>query len=125
MSFQDALRSAVIQNYANFQGRALRSEYWYFMLTLFVATIVASVIDINMIGRPILESVVSLGTHRPLSLRWRPAPSRHGSIGLVATRWRRAVDRRHSADRLACVDQGSAGDNRFGKPPQGQRPALI
>ena len=35
------------------------------MLALFVATTVALVIDINMIGRPILKSVVTLGAIIP------------------------------------------------------------
>lgn len=32
MSFVDAVKSVVVENYANFNGRARRSEYWYFVL---------------------------------------------------------------------------------------------
>lgn len=32
MSFVDAIKSVLTQNYANFNGRARRSEYWYWTL---------------------------------------------------------------------------------------------
>jgi uncharacterized membrane protein YhaH (DUF805 family) len=124
MSFQEALQSALIQNYANFRGRALRSEYWYFGLALFVATIVALVIDINMIGRPILKSVVTLGTIIPsLSVGARRLHDTDRSgwwqlIGVVPLIGAIVLIVWFASAR-------SAGDNRFGKPPQGQRPVLI
>ena len=32
MSFTDAVTNVVINNYVNFEGRASRSEYWWFIL---------------------------------------------------------------------------------------------
>lgn len=32
MGFVDAVKSVLVENYANFSGRARRSEYWYFVL---------------------------------------------------------------------------------------------
>lgn len=32
MSFVEAIQSVVVRNYVNFQGRARRSEYWWFFL---------------------------------------------------------------------------------------------
>lgn len=32
MSFSEAIKSVLTTNYANFSGRARRSEYWYFVL---------------------------------------------------------------------------------------------
>ena len=32
MGFADAVKSVLVENYANFKGRARRSEYWYFVL---------------------------------------------------------------------------------------------
>lgn len=32
MGFVDAVKSVLVENYANFKGRARRSEYWYFVL---------------------------------------------------------------------------------------------
>jgi uncharacterized membrane protein YhaH (DUF805 family) len=39
MSFQDAIK-AVLGNYAQFDGRARRSEYWYWVLAVIVAEVV-------------------------------------------------------------------------------------
>jgi uncharacterized membrane protein YhaH (DUF805 family) len=40
--------STALSNYVNFSGRSARSEYWYFVLFLFVVSIVASLIDLAM-----------------------------------------------------------------------------
>lgn len=44
MSFQDAVR-VCLSKYADFSGRARRSEYWWFVVFTAVVTTVASVID--------------------------------------------------------------------------------
>lgn len=36
MGFKEAVNSVLKQNYANFQGRAARSEYWFFALFVFI-----------------------------------------------------------------------------------------
>jgi uncharacterized membrane protein YhaH (DUF805 family) len=36
MGFKEAIDSVLKQNYANFQGRAARSEYWFFALFVFI-----------------------------------------------------------------------------------------
>ena len=41
--------NAMQNNYANFSGRARRSEYWYFLLCYYIITILAVVID-NTLG---------------------------------------------------------------------------
>ena len=55
----------VIQNkYAQFSGRATRSEYWYFTLFFIIAYVVAAIIDgflTGLIGFPILTLVVAFG----------------------------------------------------------------
>jgi uncharacterized membrane protein YhaH (DUF805 family) len=45
MSFQDAVRTCLQQKYADFNGRARRSELWYFVLFTIIAGFVATVID--------------------------------------------------------------------------------
>jgi len=45
----DWYKKVMIDNYANFEGRARRSEYWYFVLTNFLITF-ASYILIIIIG---------------------------------------------------------------------------
>lgn len=42
----------VLKNYANFSGRARRSEYWYFVLFNIIASILVMLID-NMLGTTI------------------------------------------------------------------------
>lgn len=43
MGFADAVKSGFSQ-YANFSGRARRSEYWYFVLAYIASLIVASIL---------------------------------------------------------------------------------
>jgi|1185.fasta_scaffold557531_1 uncharacterized membrane protein YhaH (DUF805 family) len=45
MSFQDAVRICLQQKYADFTGRARRSEYWFFFLFNFIAQSVAGILD--------------------------------------------------------------------------------
>lgn len=42
-------KKVVFENYANFSGRARRSEYWYFLLMNFIIAIIAMIID-NVTG---------------------------------------------------------------------------
>lgn len=66
------------QKYATFSGRARRSEYWYFVLFNFVASIVVSIIGNIIFGVPengganILSSIYSLAVLVPgLAVSWR------------------------------------------------------
>lgn len=42
-------KKVVFENYANFSGRARRSEYWYYGLTTIIIFIIAAIID-NVTG---------------------------------------------------------------------------
>lgn len=44
MGFTDAVRSG-FNNYANFNGRALRSEYWWWVVFVWIGGIVARLLD--------------------------------------------------------------------------------
>lgn len=44
MNFVEAVRSG-FNNYANFSGRALRSEYWWWVVFVWIAGMVANLID--------------------------------------------------------------------------------
>ncbi|WP_413531623.1 DUF805 domain-containing protein [Empedobacter brevis] len=46
----DWYKKVVFENYANFSGRARRSEYWYFMLCNFLITLVLYVLIILAAG---------------------------------------------------------------------------
>lgn len=59
MDFMTAVKH-VFANYANFSGRARRSEYWWFYLFNIIVNVVASVVD-SAIGIPIVSIVAFLG----------------------------------------------------------------
>jgi uncharacterized membrane protein YhaH (DUF805 family) len=44
MTMQEAVRS-VLSKYATFEGRAARSEFWWWFLAIIIASIVAGLID--------------------------------------------------------------------------------
>ena len=48
MGFSDALQNVLMNNYANLNGRASRSEYWWFVLFNFIVNIVTFVIDLTL-----------------------------------------------------------------------------
>ncbi|WP_395634325.1 DUF805 domain-containing protein [Flavobacterium sp.] len=64
-------KKVVFENYANFNGRARRSEYWYFALMNFIVLVVAAILDstlgLNFSPLPYgyLYLVVALGTFIP------------------------------------------------------------
>src|SRR5579863_3631498 len=59
LNFKDAVMSC-LTNYATFQGRAPRSEYWYFVLFYSLVTLIATLIDNLVIGQPILQVIAAL-----------------------------------------------------------------
>lgn len=75
-TFGEAI-STCFSKYVRFKGRASRSEYWFFVLFLVLASIVASIIDAALFpgsietGGPI-NGLLSLGTFLPsLAVSWR------------------------------------------------------
>ena len=73
MSFMEAVQS-VFSNYANFKGRARRSEFWDFLLLNFVVTLVLTILQ-NATGAGIfriLSGIYSLAVIVPtLAVGWR------------------------------------------------------
>lgn len=57
MNFVDAVRSG-FNNYANFSGRALRSEYWWWVVFVWIAGLVASLID-RVLGLPVYGTTMN------------------------------------------------------------------
>ena len=57
MGFADAVKSVVVENYANFNGRARRSEYWYYTLASFIAGFICGLLSIPFIA-PLLSLVL-------------------------------------------------------------------
>lgn len=63
MKFSEAVKHC-LQNYVNFSGRAPRSEYWFFVLFMVGAMVIAGILDGAITGG-ILGSLVSLGLFLP------------------------------------------------------------
>lgn len=63
MNLQEAVRS-VLSQYANFEGRARRSEYWFWFLAVIIGAIVTSIID-NIIGIPLTYIIFILAVLVP------------------------------------------------------------
>lgn len=63
MNFTQAISSG-FSNYVNFAGRAIRSEYWYWVLFMIVASIVTSIIDV-VLGIRLFEPIFSLAVLLP------------------------------------------------------------
>ena len=57
MGFEEAVRSA-LNKYADFNGRASRSEYWYYVLFVFLVSLAISVVG-SPIGGPRLVYVLN------------------------------------------------------------------
>ncbi len=69
MSFADAVRTC-LNKYADFSGRARRSEYWFFFLFNVLVSIVASIIDAiigtrSSSGFGLLEGIAALALLLP------------------------------------------------------------
>ena len=70
MDFTSAIKSG-FSNYANFSGRASRSEYWYFTLFSVIVNIGASLID-QILGIYIVAGLAGIALIVPgLSMAWR------------------------------------------------------
>ena len=113
MDFATAVKTVLVQKYANFSGRAMRSEYWWWTLFSIIVSIVLYVIDM-ILGAQLLQSIWGLATLLP-------------AIGV-------GVRRLHDLDRSGWwlliaftiigafvliywfCQPGTPGDNRFGPP---------
>lgn len=104
-------KKVVLENYANFNGRARRAEYWWFFLASLIASIVLQIID-SIIGMAILGTIYSLAVLIP-------------SIAV-------AIRRMHDVGKsgwfilipiyniiLACTE-GDKGPNEYGADPKNQ-----
>ncbi len=68
MSFQDAIRTCLTQKYADFNGRARRSEFWYFFLFTVIVSIVAATIDRAIGTDDVMSNRGLVGTIASLAL---------------------------------------------------------
>jgi uncharacterized membrane protein YhaH (DUF805 family) len=119
MEFTQAVRTALVERYAEFQGRAARSEFWWFVLFYFLVNLV--IIAIGSLSETlggILNFIVWLGLLLPslaVSIRRLHDTDRTGwwillylipVIGTIVLI-------------IFFAQRGTHGDNRFGPDPLG------
>jgi uncharacterized membrane protein YhaH (DUF805 family) len=106
----------VLQKYAEFNGRASRSEYWYFVLYNLLISIAIGAVA-GLVKLPILGTIYSLAVLVP---------------GIAV-----GIRRMHDVDKsgwhllipfynlyLACIE-GTRGDNQYGEDPWGNKGAYM
>lgn len=72
VSFGEAIKRAIVENYCNFQGRASRSEYWWYCLFTFLLGLCVTFIFGNDTAGQVISGIVSLALLLPgLGLVWR------------------------------------------------------
>ena len=125
MTFMESVRTCLKENYCNFEGRAPRSEYWWFTLFLALLEIVTSVLDGFLGTYTVTSSGKMIGFINLIFLLAILLPS-------IAV----AVRRLHDTDRsgwfyllifipligsivliIFFIQQGTNGRNRFGDDP--------
>jgi uncharacterized membrane protein YhaH (DUF805 family) len=114
MGFGQAISSG-FSNYVNFSGRSCRSEYWYWILFIIVADIVAGIID-YAIGIQVVTGLFGLATILPnlaVAIRRLHDLDRTGwwiFIGLIPlVGWIILI--------IWYCTRGTDGPNRFGPDP--------
>jgi uncharacterized membrane protein YhaH (DUF805 family) len=120
MNFKAATTQALV-NFANFSGRASRSEFWYFMLAYFLGNILTSIIDV------ILAQAVGFGFLTPLYGLALFIPSMSCTVRRLHDKDKSGWWQLLNAVPFGClvllywyVTPGSEGDNRFGPNPLGE-----
>jgi uncharacterized membrane protein YhaH (DUF805 family) len=59
MGFTDAIKTR-LNKYATFDGRASRSEYWYFVLFYFLLLLAATIVDKAIVNFPVFQTILVL-----------------------------------------------------------------
>ena len=108
MNFQNAIKSG-FKNYANFSGRASRSEYWFFQLFLLLSLLLLYFVSAVSVELGALSLFALLGIYLPS----------------IAVGWRRAHDAGRSGGWMAipfvgfilALQASETNSNKFGPPP--------
>ena len=125
LTFPDAVRTCLTK-YAVFNGRATRSEYWFFVLFAFLVVVAASILD-SMLNMVVFEPAMGGNMLSGLAMLALLLPQ-------LAAAVRRLHDLGHSgwwyliglvpavggaALLIWFCFRGTEGDNRFGPDPLG------
>ena len=108
---------SVLKNYAKFDGRARRAEYWYFVLFNFIAGLIAGFLDrtlnldTNLGGNGTIYTIYALGTLLPniaVAIRRMHDVGKSGWYCLIPI-----------YNLILAVTEGDKGDNEYGPDPKG------
>jgi len=130
MGFPDAIKSCLKKNYAGFQGRASRSEYWLFALFFFLAMTIAAMTG-GFAGSVLQALTNDHRMYRVGFTAWVLIAFISLALPLLAVKARRLHDLNMSGLWLLVLAipgigallflgfllPGSHGDNRFGPDP--------
>jgi len=100
----------VLKNYAGFDGRARRKEYWMFTLVTTIISVILSVIGQTM-ELPYLDSFYSLAVLLPtiaVGVRRMHDTNRSGWFILIPL-----------YNLYLAIIEGDAGENKYGPDPKG------
>lgn len=118
LTFQQAVQKVLKNNYANFNGRASRAEFWWFILFTFavgaVCALLYAITDWTFFS--LVGSLFNLAVIVPtLAVSWR----RLHDTGRAGGWW--FINFVPVAGAVIfiiwCAQQGESGPNRFGVPP--------
>jgi uncharacterized membrane protein YhaH (DUF805 family) len=101
----------VLQNYIGFEGRARRSEYWYFMLFNIIISIALSILGQKVPALAIVGTLYSLGVLLPniaVAIRRMHDVGKSGWYCLIPL-----------YNLILCCTEGDKGDNQYGPDPKG------
>ena len=121
MGFGEAVKTCFGKKYADFRGRASRSEYWYFFLALILGAIAFALIWVLLFGNShmsilILDIVIALAILLPvLAAQVRRAHDTNASGWWVLLAFIPYIG--HLILLVWCCFKGTAGPNRFGPDP--------
>ena len=99
----------VLKNYVNFDGRARRSEYWYFVLFNFLISFGLSIIG-NAIKFPLIGSIYSIGVLLPsiaVAIRRMHDVGKSGWYILIPI-----------YNLILAFTEGTKGNNEYGPDPK-------
>lgn len=109
MTFQESIK-VCFQKYADFNGRAKRPEFWWFVLFLFLVSLALGVVS------DVLSALFSLATLIPslaAGARRLHDTGRSGWLQLLGLipilGWLVLI--------YFCAQEGNAADNQYGAPP--------
>lgn len=98
LSFGEALKLDLFENYCNFSGRASRSEYWWFALFQAIINAILSFVINDGVTAMVISVIVGLALLLPgLGVAVRRL-HRYRKIRMVFT------DKSNSSDRFLCIN---------------------